>query len=98
MSKFKKQGTIGFPQLLKLSCVLRVEGKTASETMSDWCLELDTTESIKQSFEYACLTRNTLLLEQLIYKHRKETGTIREYVAVYTVLYEYINDTIKGSK
>lgn len=98
MSKFKKQGTIGFPQLLKLSHVLRGEGKTASETMSDWCLDLDTTESIKQSFEYACLTRNTLLLEQLIYKHRKETGTIREYVAVYTVLYKYIKDIIKGSE
>ncbi|WP_144489718.1 AimR family lysis-lysogeny pheromone receptor [Bacillus thuringiensis] len=98
MSKFKKRGAIGFPQLLKLSHVLNVEGETAAKTMSNWCLELDTTEAIKQSFEYACLTRNTTLLEKLIIKHSKETGTLREYVEVYTILFKYIKDIIKGSE
>lgn len=98
MSKFKNKGTIGFPQLLKLAHILNGNEKTAIETMSDWCLELDTTEAIKQSFEYACLTRNTLLLERLIQKHSKETGTIREYVEVYTILFNYIKDIIKGSE
>ncbi|KAB2391049.1 hypothetical protein F8172_20275 [Bacillus cereus] len=98
MSKFKRQGTIGFSQLLKLAPILSTEGKKAKQTMSEWCLELDTTESIKQSFEYACLTRNTILLEQLIQKHSKETGTIREYVEVYTILFKYIKNIIKGSE
>ena len=53
---------------MKLAHILNGNEKTAIETMSDWCLELDTTEAIKQSFEYACLTRNTLLLERLIHK------------------------------
>ena len=53
MSKFKNQGTISFCHLVKLSYVLNDSKKSSAETMADWCLQLDTTEAIKQSFEYA---------------------------------------------
>ncbi|WP_035430922.1 AimR family lysis-lysogeny pheromone receptor [Bacillus sp. UNC322MFChir4.1] len=98
MSKFKHKGTIGFYQLLKLSYILCDEGKTATETMVEWCLELDTAEAVKHSFEYACLTRNIPLLKQLLEKHKQETGTILEYVKVYTVLYKYIVNELPGNQ
>lgn len=65
--------------------------------MEDWCLQLDTTESIKQSFEYASLTRNTTLLKKLIDKHAEEKASIKEYVQVYGVLYGYMVNEIAGT-
>ena len=50
--------------------------------MADWCLQLDTAEAIKQSFEYAALTRNVELLKQLILKYKEDTGTVREYAVL----------------
>ncbi|MHB0801828.1 AimR family lysis-lysogeny pheromone receptor [Bacillus thuringiensis] len=98
MSNFKSKGTIGFCQLLKLSRLITIEGKSSIQTMSEWCLELDSAEAIKHSFEYAALTRNVTLLKQLIEKHSKERGTILEYVKVYSVLYRYITDEIAGTE
>lgn len=97
MSKFKKRGTIGFCQLVKLSHVLNDENKTSKETMAKWCLDLDGTEAIKQSFEYACVTRNIKLLHKLILKNKEEAGTIGEYVSVYGILYQYIVGEIHGT-
>ncbi|OUB27299.1 hypothetical protein BK739_17925 [Bacillus thuringiensis serovar pirenaica] len=97
MSKFKKRGTIGFCQLVKLSHVLNDENKTSKETMAKWCLDLDGTEAIKQSFEYACVTRNIELLHKLILKNKDEAGTIGEYVSVYGILYQYIVGEIHGT-
>ncbi|MBJ8031564.1 AimR family lysis-lysogeny pheromone receptor [Bacillus cereus group sp. N21] len=98
ISKFKNKGTIGFCQLVKLSHVLSDENKTSKETMDEWCLKLDTVESIKQSFEYACVTRNVELLNKLILKHENETGTVHEYVSVYRILYQYIIGEVHGTE
>lgn len=98
MSKFKNKGAIGFCQLVKLSHILSEKDKTFKETMAEWCLELDTTEAIKQSFEYACVTRNINLLGKLLTKHKDETGTIREYVSVYGILYQYIIGEVHGTE
>ncbi|PEI37704.1 hypothetical protein CN556_11745 [Bacillus wiedmannii] len=98
MSKFKRTGTIGFCQLVKLSHVLNDKDKTSKETMVEWCLDLDTTEAIKQSFEYACVTRNINLLHKLLVKHNSETGTLGEYVSVYGILYKYIIGETHGTE
>jgi len=97
MSKFKKRGTIGFCQLVKLSHVINDKNKTSEETMAEWCLVLDATEAIKQSFEYACVTRNIDLLHKLLIKHKSETGTVGEYVSVYGILYQYIIGEVHGT-
>ncbi|MGG5766642.1 AimR family lysis-lysogeny pheromone receptor [Bacillus wiedmannii] len=97
MSKFKKNGSIGFCQLVKLSHVLNDKDKTSKETMVEWCLDLDATEAIKQSFEYACVTRNIELLHKLLIKHKSETGTLGEYVSVYGILHKYIIGETHGT-
>ena len=65
--------------------------------MAEWCLVLDATEAIKQSFEYACVTRNIDLLHKLLIKHKSETGTVGEYVSVYGILYQYIIGEVHGT-
>ncbi|PER40812.1 hypothetical protein COL26_21885 [Bacillus thuringiensis] len=98
MSKFKNQGTISFCHLVKLSYVLNDSHKSPAETMAEWCLQLDTAEAIKQAFEYAALTRNVKLLDELILKYKGETGTVREYAIIYNVLYRYITNELHGTK
>lgn len=94
MSKFKKDGTIGFRKLLRLSYYLFPEKQR--ERMEDWCLQLDSAESIQQSLEYAAITRNVNLLKKLIKKHKKETGIVGDYIDVYKIIYKYMNYDIEG--
>jgi hypothetical protein len=94
MSKFKTEGVIGFRKLLRLSYLLFPSNQ--KEVMADWCLRVNTTESIKQSFEYAAITRDIILLNKLITKYKKEKGTLGEYVAIYSVIYEYMINEISG--
>ena len=77
---------LGFRKLLKLSFLLYP--KNQKEVMEDWCMRLNSTESIKQSFEYASITRNKELLKNLIDKHQGD-DSLSKYVAVYTILYDY---------
>lgn len=76
---------LGFRKLLKMSFLLYPENQV--EVMQDWCLRLNTTESIKQSFEYASITRNKELLNQLITKYQSDKS-LSKHVAVYSVLYD----------
>ncbi|MBW3490824.1 AimR family lysis-lysogeny pheromone receptor [Bacillus sp. FDAARGOS_1420] len=96
MSKFKKSGTVSFCSLLKLSQVLTLPDENYKTIMRDFCLKVDTTELIKQSFEYASITRDTELLKRLIGKYRKDKGSIQEFVDVYEILYQYIVNEIDG--
>lgn len=96
MSKFKKSGTISFCGLLKLSQVLTLPDENYKTTMRDFCLKVDTTELIKQSFEYASITRDMELLKRLIGKYRKDKGSIQEFVDVYEILYRYMLREIDG--
>ncbi|HDR7789586.1 hypothetical protein COJ60_05210 [Bacillus cereus] len=96
MSKFKKSGTISFCSLLRLSQVLTLPGENYKTTMRDFCLKVDTTELIKQSFEYASITRDIELLKLLIGKYRKDKGSIQEFVDVYEILYRYMLRQIDG--
>ncbi|OUC03108.1 hypothetical protein BK784_06080 [Bacillus thuringiensis serovar medellin] len=96
MSKFKKNGTISFCSLLKLSQILTLPGENYKTTMRDFCLKVDTTELIKQSFEYASITRDIELLKLLIEKYRKDKGSIQEFVDVYEILYRYMLRQIDG--
>lgn len=77
MSKFKKSGTVSFCSLLKLSQVLTLPDENYKTIMRDFCLKVDTTELIKQSFEYASITRDIELLKRLIGKYRKDKGVFR---------------------
>ncbi len=97
MSKFKKQGTISFCNLLKLSHVMSVDTAESKKMMHNWCLELNSTELIKQSFEYAAIIRDIELLNALINKYSSEETSIREYVGVYKILYDYMKDTLQGN-
>ncbi|EJR01978.1 hypothetical protein II5_04403 [Bacillus cereus MSX-A1] len=97
MSKFKNQGTISFCNLLKLSHVMSLSTVESKDLMYNWCLELNSTELIKQSFEYAAIIRDTELLNELINKHLSEETSIREYVGVYKILYDYMKDTLPGN-
>lgn len=92
MSKLKTKGAIGFRYLLKISYLLFPENP--EEKMSEWCLNLNTVESIKQSFEYAAITRNVNLLSDLIELHTKEEGILGEYVNVYNLIYKYMLNEI----
>ncbi|KEK22504.1 AimR family lysis-lysogeny pheromone receptor [Bacillus gaemokensis] len=94
MSKFKKDGTIGFRKLLRLSYYFFPDKQR--EKMDKWCLQLDSAESIQQSLEYAAITRNVSLLKKLLKLHKKETGIIGDYVNVYNVIYRYMNYDIDG--
>ncbi|KAA6470439.1 helix-turn-helix transcriptional regulator [Bacillus cereus] len=98
ISKFKNKGIIGFCKLLKISYILTTSAEEQRKVMSDWCLKLEKTEAIKQSFEYATITRNISLLEKLLGKYKHENGTIKEYVSVYKILYNYIINEIQGNK
>jgi hypothetical protein len=75
-----------FRKFLRLSYAIHPENQ--KEVFDGWCLRFSTTESIKQSFEYASITRNKELLKTLIDKY-KEDKSLSKYVAIYTVLYDY---------
>jgi hypothetical protein len=94
LSNWKKgYKNIGFRKLIRLAYLLFPNPK---EKISEWCLRLDTGESIKQAFEFAAAIRNIDLLKELLIKHKHETGVIGECVQVYTIIYNYMTDKIKG--
>ncbi|CAM3632930.1 AimR family lysis-lysogeny pheromone receptor [Mesobacillus zeae] len=83
-----------FRKLLRLSYVLTPENQ--KEVMYDWCMKLNTTEAIKQGFEYASITRNKKLLHGLLETHKEDRGELSKYVAVYTVLLDFYNNKISA--
>ncbi|MES1053719.1 helix-turn-helix transcriptional regulator [Bacillus thuringiensis] len=98
LQKFKNQGIISFPNLLKLASVVSVHSEEFSILLHEWCVELDSTEAIKHSFEYAALVRDKDLLNKLLEKNKNGSGTVAEYVNIYGVLYRYMNDEILGTE
>ncbi|PGP53973.1 hypothetical protein COA00_32590, partial [Bacillus cereus] len=98
LQKFKNQGSISFPNLLRLASVVSTKSEELSMFLQEWCLELDSTEAIKHSFEYAALVRDRVLLNKLLEKHKNESGTVAEYVNIYGVLYKYMNGDILGTE
>lgn len=89
MSHFHTNGQLSFRKYLRLSFVLYPHNQ--EEVMENWCLRFNTTESIKQSFEYASITRNKPLLKQIIDKYQDDKS-LSKHVAIYTILYDfYIN-------
>ena len=75
-----------FRKFLRMAYVLHPENPI--EAMNDWCLRFNTSEAIKQSFEYASITRNKELLKKLIDMYQDDKS-LSKYVGVYTVLYDY---------
>ncbi|MDR7001620.1 AimR family lysis-lysogeny pheromone receptor [Neobacillus niacini] len=95
LSRFlNNKGGLSFRKLLRLSYVLFPDNQ--EEIMANWCLRINTTESIKQSFEYASITRNKKVLKQLIDLYANDK-TVSKYVAVYSILYDFYTDEI-GAK
>jgi hypothetical protein len=86
MSHYRLTGQLSFRKFLRLAYLLHPENP--KETMNDWCLRLNTSEAIKQSFEYASITRNKALLKKLIDMYQGDKS-LSKYVAIYTVLYDY---------
>ncbi|MGA6601829.1 AimR family lysis-lysogeny pheromone receptor, partial [Bacillus bombysepticus] len=70
LQKFKNQGNISFPNLLRLASVVSTKSEELSMFLHEWCVELDSTEAIKHSFEYAALVRDKVLLNKLLEKHK----------------------------
>ncbi|AXN39815.1 AimR family lysis-lysogeny pheromone receptor [Peribacillus butanolivorans] len=90
MSHFKEEGGLGFRKLLRLSYLLFPT--TQKEVMRGWCLRLNTSEAIKQSFEYASITRDKELLAKLLEMYKGEKS-FSKYVKVYSILYKfYVNE------
>jgi hypothetical protein len=94
MSKFKSKGELGFRKLLRLSYLLYPNNQ--AEKMAEWCMRLNSTESIKLSFEYAAIIRNIALLGNLITKYENEKGKLAEYVAIYSIIHKYMTDELSG--
>lgn len=94
MSNYKKRGSIRFDKLMRLAHVVAPNDPIGK--MEAWCRRFQSVNNIKQSFEYASITRNVQLLEFLIEKHKGEGGVIGEYVAVYSIIYEYMTDNLAG--
>jgi plasmid maintenance system antidote protein VapI len=95
LSRFlNNKGGLSFRKLLRLSHVLHPDNQV--EVMESWCLRVNTTESIKQSFEYASITRNKSLLKQLIDLYTKDK-TVAKHVAIYSILYDFYTNEI-GAK
>lgn len=94
LSKLKTKGEIGFRFLVRLSYFLFPDEQRY--IMAEWCLRVNTTESIKQSFEYAASTRDISLLQKLITKYSHEKGSISEYVRIYSIIYKYMINEISG--
>ena len=93
VSKFISEGAIGFRFLVRLSYLFYPDNQR--EVMANWCLRVNTTEAIKQSFEYAAITRNINLLNNIITKSKEEKG-LEEYVAIYSLIFEYMTDKVSG--
>lgn len=90
LSNFKKGKNISFRNLLKMSFVMR--GNNFDILINKWATSLTSAENVKHAFEYAALTRNVSLLSDLLKVHRKSDGIIRECVALYSVILDYIQD------
>lgn len=95
MSKFhtnKRQ--LSFRKFLRMSYVLHPDDQ--KEVFDGWCLRFNTTEAIKQSFEYASITRNKELLKTLIDKY-SDDNSLSKHVAIYTILHDFYTNKI-GAK
>lgn len=94
-SKYRKTGNgFSFRKYLRIAYILFRD--EADRRISRWCLLFDSSENIRQSFEYAYSTRNINLLTDLLEKHKKEQGVVGECVKVYTVILKYMNDELHG--
>lgn len=87
---------LGFRYLIKLSYV--VNPKAQHEKLAEWCLRFDTTELIKNSFEYAAITRNVKLLKKLLDIHKDSTGTIKECILIYGFIYKGMSNELNFSE
>jgi transcriptional regulator with XRE-family HTH domain len=90
----KGRKNIGFRKLIRLAYLLFPHPR---EKMYEWCLKLDSVESIKQAFEYAAVIRDVDLLKKLLTKHKSEHGVIGECVKIYTIIYNFMTNKIKGT-
>lgn len=94
LSNFRKKGQLGFRKLVRLAYFLYSENP--EKKLTEWCQVLSTTESIRQSFEYASITRNIPLLTVLIDKYSIEKGTLQKYVKVYSILLDFYTNKINA--
>jgi len=86
---------LGFRYMIKLSYV--VSPKEPHKKLSEWCLSFDSSELIKNSFEYAAITRNVDLLGKLLELHKNSTGTIKECTQIYGFIYQGMNNRLNYS-
>ncbi|TWL40897.1 AimR family lysis-lysogeny pheromone receptor [Bacillus paralicheniformis] len=87
------QRNLTFHHMLKL-CML-IDPAEYKSLMRELCPSLSTDNCIKNSFEYAAVTRDLELLEKLLDVHEKEKGTVGEYVRFYSFLFKYMKGEIK---
>ncbi|KND05344.1 hypothetical protein ACJ43_22185 [Bacillus paralicheniformis] len=87
------QRELTFRNVLRL--ILLVDPKNYKSKMRQWCLKMRTDDCIKNTFEYAAVTRDVGLLNQLLTKHRTTKGVIGQYVKVYSFIYSYMTGETK---
>ncbi|MRX54652.1 hypothetical protein GJU41_11780 [Bacillus idriensis] len=91
LTKFKTgEGNLSFRKLMKIAFI--IAPNNPHEKISEWCLHFDSVELIKNSFEYAAITRNTSLLENLLSTHKDCDRKIKECVDVYTFISNYMKN------
>ncbi|MEC0478934.1 AimR family lysis-lysogeny pheromone receptor [Bacillus licheniformis] len=87
----ENEDRIGFRQLVKLARYFFKE--EYHEKMRDWCLQLNTTESIKQAFEYSAIKRDANLLSRLISENKKDPY-LKSYISAYSIILDFMTDEI----
>jgi hypothetical protein len=95
LSDYKKgKKNIGFRKLIRLAYLLFPHPR---EKIAEWCIKLDSVESIKQAFEYAAAIRDIDLLKRMLTKHKSENGVVGECVRIYSIIYKFMTNKIKGT-
>ncbi|MGX7835593.1 hypothetical protein ACWKSR_10625, partial [Campylobacter fetus subsp. venerealis] len=94
---FFKKGKISFKKLIKFAQLIsRETGKGSHEILSEWCLHITRTETIKNAFEYSAITTNAPLLKRLLLLHQNTDGVLKQTVEVYRIVYNYMVGTLSG--
>lgn len=90
LTKFKTGGNLSFRKFMQIAFIIAPQ--KAHAKLSEWCLSFDSVELIKNSFEYAAITRNLDLLEKLLAVHSECDGKVKGCIDVYSFILRYMKN------
>ncbi|MGG3622839.1 AimR family lysis-lysogeny pheromone receptor [Bacillus gobiensis] len=85
-----------FYKLLKLSQIIDPSNPCAK--INEWCLIFESTDCIKNSFEFAFATKNTKLLGELLAIHENSHGIVKECYSIYSIIFQALTKEIEYSQ